>query len=276
MKKSVPIKQFWYSDIVVFPKIVTIITTVNEAGKVNAAPYAYFMHYDVLNKNPRIFLGMRKFTHTYQNISKTGEFVINFPSADYLEDIMETCRFYPEGVNELEHTRFTEIPSQKVAPPSIKECGQIIECKLNKQYDLDKIQAHIIGDIVALVFDEELIDLGREERFRRLNLPIGLGDEKRKYFYFGLIEKIEMLALKPPPKDDAPEEEIKTSMDWDPKAFKELQDIPAAIRQMVVEMSEDLISEEGADKVTYERYMKLVEEFAPKDLQNRFDEDADD
>jgi flavin reductase (DIM6/NTAB) family NADH-FMN oxidoreductase RutF len=276
MKKSVPIKQFWYSDIVVFPKIVTIITTVNEAGKVNAAPYAYFMHYDVLNKNPRIFLGMRKFTHTYQNISKTGEFVINFPSADYLEDIMETCRFYPEGVNELEHTRFTEIPSQKVAPPSIKECGQIIECKLNKQYELDKIQAHIIGDIVALVFDEELIDLGREERFRRLNLPIGLGDEKRKYFYFGLIEKIEMLALKPPPKDDAPEEEIKTSMDWDPKAFKELQDIPAAIRQMVVEMSEDLISEEGADKVTYERYMKLVEEFAPKDLQNRFDEDADD
>jgi hypothetical protein len=32
----------------------------------------------------------------------------------------------------------------------------------------------------------------------------------------------------------------------------------------------------GADKVTYERYMKLVEEFAPKDLQNRFDEDVDD
>jgi hypothetical protein len=43
---------------------------------------------------------------------------------------------------------------------------------------------------------------------------------------------------------------------------------------MVIEMSEDVISKEGADKVTYERYMKLVEEYAPKDLQNRFDEDA--
>ena len=85
-----------------------------------------------------------------------------------------------------------------------------------------------------------------------------------------------MLALKPPPKDDAPEEEIKTSMEWEPEAFKELQNIPAAIRQMVIEMSEDVISKEGADKVTYERYMKLVEEYAPKDLQNRFDEDADD
>ena len=274
MKKTVPIKQFWYSDIVVFPKMVTIITTVNEAGDINAAPYAYFIQYDVLKKNPRIFLGMRKFTHTYQNILSTGEFVINFPSADYLEDIMETCRFYPEGVNELEHTRFTAIPSQKVAPPSIKECGQIIECKLNKQYELDKIQAHIIGDVVALVFDEELIELGREERFRRLNLPIGLGDEKRKYFYFGSIDKIEMLALKPPPENETPVEEIKTGIEWEPEALKELRDIPAAIRQMVIEMSEDVISKEGADKVTYERYMKLVEEYAPKDLQNRFDEDA--
>jgi len=276
MKKTVPIKQFWYSDVVVFPRMVSIITTVNAAGDINAAPYAYFIQYDVLNKNPRIFLGMRKFTHTYQNILETGEFVINFPSADYLEDIMETCRFYPEGVNELEHTRFTAIASQKVSPPSIKECGQIIECKLNKQYELDKIQAHIIGDVVALVFDEELIELGREERFRRLNLPIGLGDEKRKYFYFGSIDKIEMLALKPPPKKEAQDEEIKTVMEWEPKALKELRDIPAAIRQMVIEMSEDIISKEGADKITYERYMKLVEEYAPRDLQDRFDEDVDD
>ena len=62
----------------------------------------------------------------------------------------------------------------------------------------------------------------------------------------------------------------------EPEALKELQDIPAAIRQMVIEMSEDVISKEGADKVTYERYMKLVEEYAPKDLQNRFDEDVND
>jgi flavin reductase (DIM6/NTAB) family NADH-FMN oxidoreductase RutF len=218
---------------------------------------------------------MRKFTHTYQNISNTGEFVINFPSADYLDDIMETCRFYPEGVNELDFTNFTAIPSQQVKPPSIKECGQIMECKLNKQYELDKIQAHIIGDIVALVFDEELIELGREERFRRLNLPIGLGDEKRKYYYYGMVDKIVMHELKPPPGKEN-EEEIKTGMEWAPEALKGLRNVPAAIRQMVIEMSEDVISKEGADKVTYERYMKLLEEYAPNDLQNRFNEDVDD
>ncbi len=272
MKKTVPIKPFWYADMVVFPKMVTIITTVNKEGVVNAAPYAYFIHYDVMAENPRVFVGMRKFTHTYQNIAATGEFVVNCPPADYLQDLMETCRFYPEGVNELDATRFTEIPSQKVAPPSIKECGQIIECKLNRQYELDKVQGHVIGDVVALVFDEELIELGREERFRKLNLPIGLGDEKRKYFYFGLIDKIERHELKPAPKDAAPGEKIKTGMPWDAKALEALQDVPSALRAMVVEMAEDIIQKEGAATVTGERFQKLVAEYAPPDTMERFEE----
>jgi len=65
-------------------------------------------------------------------------------------------------------------------------------------------------------------------------------------------------------------------MEWDSEALKEMRDIPAAIRQMVIKMSEDVISKGGADKVTDERYMKLVEKYAPRDLQNRFDEDVDD
>jgi flavin reductase (DIM6/NTAB) family NADH-FMN oxidoreductase RutF len=272
MKKCIPIKPFWYSDVVVFPKMVTIITTVNKAGNVNAAPYSFFMQYDVLQQNPRVIVGMRKTSHTYQNIAATGEFVINFPPADFLDDVMETSRFFSKGVNELDYTRLTQIASQKVTPPSIKECGQIIECKLCKQYELDKVQGHVIGDIVALVFDEELIELGREERFRKLNLPISLGDEKRKFFYYGLIDTVEMHELKPPPKEDNAKDKIKTSIPWDKKALKALMDVPSAIREMVVEMSEDIIKKEGAERVTYERYMKLVEEYAPKDIQERFED----
>ena len=272
MKKTVPIKPFWYADVVILPKLITIITTIDKEGNVNAAPYAQFLQYDVLENNPRVYIGMRKFTHTYQNIAATGEFVVNFPPADFLEDMMETCRFYPQGVNELEHTRFTQIPSQKVSPPSIKECGQIIECTLDKQYLLDNIQGHVIGNVVALVLDEELITVGREERFRKLNLPIGLGDEKRKYFYFGLIDTIEKHELKPPPKEERAEGEIKTGIPWDEEALKALMDIPSAIREMVVEMAEDVVKKEGAERVSYERYMKLVEEYAPKDVQERFEE----
>ena len=273
MKKIVPIKPFWYADVLVLPKLVTIITTINKEGIVNAAPYAFFMQYDSMNKNPRVIVGMAKFRHTFKNIMATNEFVVNFPPANFINDIMETCRFYPEGVNELDHTQFTPIPSQKVSPPSIKECGQVIECTLNTHYLLDKIQAHVIGNVEALVFDEELISLGREERFRRLNLPIGLGDEKRKYFYYGLIDKVEMHELKPPPKEDKAEEKIKTGMQWDEEALKALLDVPSAIREMVVEMAEDIVKNEGGDRMTYERYMKIVDEYAPKDVQESFEDE---
>ncbi len=272
MKKSIPIKPFWYADVVVLPKLVTIITTVNKEGIVNAAPYAYFSMYDVMHHQPRLFVGMRKSTHTYQNIAATGEFVVNFPSVDFLEDMMETSRFYPKGVNELEHTRFTPIPSQKVKPPSIKESGQIIECTLHKQYEVDKVQGHVIGDIVDIVVDEELIEMGREERFRKLNLPISLGDEKRKYFYYGLIDEIKKHELKAPPKQETQEEEMKTGMPWDEEALKALQKIPAEVRPMIVEMAEDIIKGEGAERVTGERYMRLVEEYAPREVQERFED----
>ena len=65
---------------------------------------------------------------------------------------------------------------------------------------------------------------------------------------------------------------ILQQLSWDEEALKALMDIPSAIREMVVEMAEDIVKKEGAERVSYERYMKLVEEYAPKDVQERFEE----
>ena len=61
-------------------------------------------------------------------------------------------------------------------------------------------------------------------------------------------------------------------MPWDKKALQSLKQVPSAIRSMVVEMSEDIVKKEGADKMTYERYMKLIEEYAPPDMMERFED----
>jgi len=127
MKKEIKIRPFWYSDIWLWPKLITIITTLDKKGTVNAGPYSHIMQYDVMTKNPSLLVGFRQDSHSFVNICDTGEFVVNCPSADNLEDMMETAKFYPEGVNELEFTKFTQIPSLKVAPPSLKECPQIAE-----------------------------------------------------------------------------------------------------------------------------------------------------
>lgn len=261
MKKEAKIKPFWYSDIWLFPKIITIITTLDENGKLNAAPYSHIMQYDVMPKNPRMILGFRQTSHTFQNILSTGEFVINCPSAAHLDDMMETARFWPDGVNELEHTSLTTIPSKKVAPPTIAECPQIAECTVDQVIRLDKSSGIIIGKIEALMFDEELIDMDREERITAMNLPIGLGDQNRKYYYHAKLqpENVTMHELQDPP-DAMRGADVRTTMDWAPDAMKTLMTIPPGVRKMVTESTEEWVQKKGESIVTQALFAELAEE----------------
>jgi flavin reductase (DIM6/NTAB) family NADH-FMN oxidoreductase RutF len=257
MKKEAKIRPFWYSDVWLFPKLITVITTLDKQGRVNAAPYSHIMQYDVMAKNPRMIVGFRQDSHTFQNICETKEFVVNCPSADHLDDMMETARFYPEGVNELEHTRFTMIPSLHVKPPSIKECPQIAECEAEEIVRLEKSSGIVIAKIKALVFDEELIDLPRAERIRRMNLPIGLGDEDRQDYFHTTLGHITMHQLGEPP-DAFKGGEVKLGMAWDADALQSLMTIPPMVRKMVTEQTEAWCREKGDSKVTQSR----MDEFA--------------
>jgi len=261
MKKEAKIRPFWYSDVWLFPKIITIITTLDKQGRVNAAPYSHIMQYDVMPKNPRMILGFRQTSHTWCNILETGEFVINCPSADNLDDMMETARFWPEGVNELEHTNLTPIPSLKVKPPSIKECPQIAECTVDQIIRLEKSSGIIIGKIEALVFDEELIDMDRDERINAMNLPVGLGDQNRRYYYHAKLqpENVIMHELQEPP-DAMRAMDVSTSMEWADDAMKTLMTIPPGVRKMVTESTEEYVREQGEEKVTMALFNALAEE----------------
>ena len=259
MKQAVKIKPFWYSDIWLFPKLITIVTTLDEQGQVNAAPYSHIMQYDVMAKNPRLIVGFRQDSHSFKNIVATGEFVVNCPPADRLDDMMETARFYPEGVNELEHTGLTAISSQKVKPPSIAECPQIAECTVDEIRRLPKSTGIVIGKIEALVFDEELIDMPREGRIRAMNLPIGLGDESRQDYFHAVNYDITMHQLGETP-DGFKGGEVKLGLPWDADALQDLMTIPPGIREMVTEQTETFAREHGDEKVTQARFQQLAEE----------------
>jgi ABC-type microcin C transport system permease subunit YejB len=41
---------------------------------------------------------------------------------------------------------------------------------------------------------------------------------------------------------------------------------------MVAEMVEDLVTKEGRDTVTHERFMQLMKEYAPSDVLERFED----
>jgi len=260
VKQEIQIRPFWYSDAWLFPKLVTVVTTLDAEGRLNAAPYSHIMQYDVMHKQPRIYLGFRNTSHTFQNIRDTGEFVINCPSASHLGDMMETARFYPEGENELNHTSFTTVPSLRVKPPSIKECKQIIECTVDQIDELDASQGHVIGNIVSLVVDSDLVEMGREDRLRALDLPIGLGDESRRQYFYGRVDRLEKYELKPIEGEDDEKVALTTGMPWDESALKGLRRVPAGVRRTVIRETEARARDAGLAAVTAEFYAGLSRE----------------
>jgi flavin reductase (DIM6/NTAB) family NADH-FMN oxidoreductase RutF len=278
-KKIVPTRPFWYSDVFVFPKLITILTTKDKDGNINAAPYSFIMQYDVMNQTPRLILGFRNSSDTFKNIEATGEFVINCPSYSHLDAVMETARFYPAGENELDHTNMTLIDSQKVSVPSIKECKQIIECTVDQCYNLDKNQGQVIANIEALVFDEDVADASRAERIQLLDLPVGLGDHKRRYYHYATTRDAVMHELEEPPEGGkAPRNQpgaYAFTLKWEPKAQAELEKVPGPILDLVITSTEDDARDNGLDIVTHARFLELADDFAPKEIQDHFRDGED-
>ena len=67
-KESVDIDVMWHIDALIHLFPVTIVTTVDDEGKVNAAPYSLVVPFCSSSKNPLILLIANKNWHTAKNI----------------------------------------------------------------------------------------------------------------------------------------------------------------------------------------------------------------
>ncbi len=187
-KESAEINSLWHVDALYHPFPVTIITTVNSRGRVNAAPYSLVMPFCESPKNPQMLLGSNRAWDTAKNILDTGEFVINYPTAEQLKDVMETARFYPDEENELEHTNYTIIPSKYVKPPRINECYQHVECRLFQTIMPAKNQVNFIADVLDISHNPGDNRIGRQKRVRRCNAPVYLGIDETAQHLFGNLQ----------------------------------------------------------------------------------------
>ncbi|HML06334.1 MAG TPA: flavin reductase family protein [Methanobacterium sp.] len=139
------------------PRPTIIVTTVNKVGEVNAAPFSFTM--PVSMNPPLIAFASVNTHHTYKNIEETGEFVVNIPNEDILNEMWVTGEKFPEGVNEIEKAGLTQIPSKIVNPPKIGECVGTIECKVQW---IKKAGDHeiIVGEVLNVEVQENTLKEG--------------------------------------------------------------------------------------------------------------------
>ena len=137
---------------------VVVITTVDEEGRVNAAPVATCLRN---NHEPTCFeFTMDTKRHTAQNVLATGQFVVNMVPFEraVLEKVQTTALSFPKGVNELEVAQLTAIPSRVVQPPRIGECRSHFECIVEWTKQWFETRLTIVGRVVAASVDRDCLD----------------------------------------------------------------------------------------------------------------------
>lgn len=146
----------------VTPRPIALVTTIDEHGRVNAAPFSFF---NVLGDSPPIVgfcpgdrePGVPK--DTARNIRTTHEFVVNLVDAAIGEQMNLCAATLPPGENELIHAGLTALPSEAVKVPRIAEAPASLECRHHSTIEIGDNRL-IIGEVLRVhvrdgIFDTE-------------------------------------------------------------------------------------------------------------------------
>lgn len=150
----------------VVPRPIALVTTRDEHGVPNAAPFSFFNCFS--DDPPIVALGMElraegRLKDTVRIIRATREFVVNLVS-EAIAERMNICAVdFPEGLNELAEADLTAVSSSAVKPPRIKESPVNMECKLIEELrfgDGGK-RSIVLGEVLRFhVHDEVLTPRG--------------------------------------------------------------------------------------------------------------------
>jgi len=149
----------------VSPRPICFASTVDKNGAVNLSPYSFF---NVFSAKPPIMIfsparRVRDNTtkHTLENVLATKEVVINIVSHAMVQQMSLSSTEYAEGVNEFEKAGFTEIASDLVQPPRVKEAPVQFECKVKEVVSLGNEGGAgnlVICEVVKLHINEAILD----------------------------------------------------------------------------------------------------------------------
>jgi flavin reductase (DIM6/NTAB) family NADH-FMN oxidoreductase RutF len=177
----------------VTPRPIALVTTINAAGKINAAPFSFF---NLMGANPPICAfapgdrdnGTPK--DTALNVRSQHEFVVNLVDETIAEAMNRCAASLPFGENELTHAGLTAAPSSLVKPPRIAEAPASLECV---EWGTLQIGGNriIIGLIKRVHVRDELFDVERK-RVRTEKL-LTIGRMASPHWYCKTGERFEMI-----------------------------------------------------------------------------------
>ena len=166
----------------IVPRPIGWITTLDENGVVNLAPFSYFnavsapMPMVMFSGSSRPKYGLKD---TPANAEKTGEFVCNIATWELREQMNRTSLHVPPGTDEMAMVGLDPEPSVLVKPPRVRQSPIHLECKFWQRVELpggpgpETRNVMIIGEVVGIHIKDEvltdgLVDMAKVRPIARL------------------------------------------------------------------------------------------------------------
>jgi flavin reductase (DIM6/NTAB) family NADH-FMN oxidoreductase RutF len=166
----------------VAPRPIAFVSSIDGAGAVNLSPFSFF---NLFSANPPILVfspsrRVRDNTtkHTLENVLEVPEVVIHVVGHDLVEQMSLASTEYAKGVNEFVKAGLTEVPSNLVAPPRVKEAPVAFECKVLRVVPLGAQGGAgnlVICEVLQIHLDENILDASGAIAPLKLNPVARLG-----------------------------------------------------------------------------------------------------
>ena len=167
-KKGNPFKIDPFKSLV-FPRPIGWISSISKDGLSNLAPYSYFNA--VADEPPQIMFCSNgssshgKYKDSLSNILSTKEFVVNFVTSDFRNQMNISSKDFKPNEDEFILSNLKKKKSKLVNAPSVKDSPVNLECKLVKTIKLKsnskKISTMIIGEVIGIFINDKFIKNNR-------------------------------------------------------------------------------------------------------------------
>src|SRR5580658_3069750 len=165
----------------IVPRPIAFVSTVSPEGVHNLAPFSFFTAASV---NPPVVCfcplrnGQGRPKDTLNNIERTGDFVVNIVSEEFVAQMNMTSAELPPEVDEFQLSGLTPVPSDLVKAPRVKESHVSMECRLFRIFEISTRPSGgsiVTGEIVRLHVDDACIDNHRivQEKLKAIGRMAG-------------------------------------------------------------------------------------------------------
>jgi flavin reductase (DIM6/NTAB) family NADH-FMN oxidoreductase RutF len=182
----------------VAPRPIALVTSMNEEGGLNAAP---FSAYNYLCTDPPI-LGIGVTDRpassfvpkdTARNIRRTGEFVVNVVTEDIAQQMNICATDFPPEMSEIDMAKLSTVPSEVVKVPRIAQAHAALECREYTTMEIGRSRI-ILGRVVSIFVEDRYIDPAgpyvRADELHAIGRMNGLGNYVRTRDSFMTIPRI--------------------------------------------------------------------------------------